>query len=110
MIYAHDWNILNGERIPRWPSKIGDLRSLVVTITSWIGVSIGAKHVSVRVEEEKNQWWSEEQNDWVILSCDHGNRGYELRAEVYSNEEAKKVAKYFIKIINKNNDHRIVWM
>ena len=98
-MYAHDWNVLKGERIRRWPSKIGDKRGINVDISSWVGISIGAKHVNVEVAEEHNQWWSEEDNAWVDLSCDAERNGYSLKASVYTNKEAIKVAKFFIRLI-----------
>ena len=101
-IYAHDWEILRGERIKRWPSE-DDVRTLTVSIDSWKGVSIEAKHFNVKVEEEKNQWWCEYENAWVELSCDSGAKGYSLRASVMTKEEAIKIAKHFVRLVIKTN-------
>lgn len=111
-LYAHEWEVIGGpERIARFPSKIGEKRNIRVEITSWIGLSIGAKHHSVNVEEQRNSWWSESENAWVELSCDSQNRGYSMRAEVLTEEEAIKLAKHFIKIIagSKRLLHTVCW-
>jgi len=101
MIYGHSWSMLKGERIRRWPSQIDEPRPVRVEITTWKGMSIGAKHVNLCVEEEKNMWWSEDDNDWVQLSCDSESDGMSLRAAVYTQEEAEKLAIFFIKTIMK---------
>ena len=109
-IYAHDWDIIGKDRIRRWPSKIGEKRSLSVTITSWVGISIGAKHTYVHVEEQKNQWWSEKENAWVELSCDSKKGGYNLRADCMNLKEAVKTALFFVKLIDpEHNTHEVHW-
>jgi len=110
-IYAHDWKILGEDRIQRWPSKIGEKRPIKVEISSWIGISVGAKHIKVNVEEEENQWWCEDENAWVTLSCDAERGGYSLKAEVYTEEEAIKTAKYFILLIagKGRKNHTVYW-
>ena len=55
VIYGGKWEELGDERIQRWPSKIGDKRPLKIKLSSWVGVSIGAKHVYLEIEEEDNQ-------------------------------------------------------
>ena len=108
-ILAHDWNRISEPRIPRYPSKIGEKRDLVVSYFSWVGIEENAKHYEVTVTEEPNQWWSEEDNDWVELSCDPNKRGYELRASVYTKEEAERVAKAFIGIVDTNKNHNVIF-
>lgn len=102
MIYAHDWEILGDDRIRRWPNP-DEPRRLNVTINSWRGISIGAKHFYANVKEEDNQWWSEPENDWVELSCDSEKGGYSLRADCMTREEAEEVAKFFVDMIKRNN-------
>ena len=111
-IYAHDWKILGDDRIPRWPSKIGEKRPIRVEINSYTTIgAIGAKHWYVNVEEHKNQWWSEERNAWVELSCDSGNKGYHLRASVLTIDEAIEVAKMFVVLIagQRRRKHYVEW-
>lgn len=110
-IFAHDWNILKGERIPRWPSKCGEKRPLRVEINSWIGICPGAKHYYAKVREEDNQWWSEDENAWVQLSCDSARGGYSLEADVMTEEEAIELAKYFVLLVagKRREHHEIIW-
>ena len=102
ILYAHDWGVLGEDRIRRWPSEDDD-RGLTVEVTSWIGVSVGAKHFYAKVKEENNQWWSEEKNCWVELSCDSEKGGYSLKADCMTHKEAEEVAEFFVKMIKKNN-------
>jgi hypothetical protein len=110
-ISTSDWGILRGERIPRWPSKIGEKRTIRVEINSWVGISIGAKHVNVKVEEAENMWWCEEENAWVRIYEDAENGGYELRAKVMTDEEAVKTAIAFVKTIAGpgRKNHTVFW-
>lgn len=110
---AVDWHILKDEqRIRRWPSAIGEKREIRVTITTWKGVSIGAKHWTVHVEEQDNAWWCEDENAWVTIQCDSERRGYSLRAEVLSKQEAVKLATDFVTMIAgaRRLKHDVVWM
>lgn len=110
-MYAHEWEILKGERIPRWPSKIGELRPINVDITSWLGISPGASHYYVEVREKFNMWWCEDENCWVELSCDSGNKGYSMKADVFTLSEAVNMAINFIKLIH-GKDYKkqhVVW-
>ncbi len=118
-IYSDNWELLNGERIARWPSKTGkDPRKISVTINSWIGLSPGAKHYYVKVVEKDNMWWCEEKNAWVNVTIDSECGGYKLEASIITEEQAIKLAKYFIKIImgrlpkswcNKADSHYVIW-
>jgi len=98
-INTSDWNILKGERIPRFPSKIGEKRKVIVDYSSWKGLSVGAKHNYVKVMEENNQWWCEDENAWVEIYTDSEKSGYSLKAEVMTEKEAKEVAKFFVQLI-----------
>lgn len=97
-IYAHDWDILDGERIPRWPSK-EEPRRIKVLINSWSGISPGASHYHVTVEIEQQQWWCENENAWISLSCDMTGAPYNLRASLPRKGDAEIVADHFISII-----------
>jgi hypothetical protein len=109
-ILAHDWEILKGERIPRWPSKIGEKRTLRAEITSWVGTyAIGARHFYARAEEQNNQWWCEDENGWVELSCDTEKSGLSLQADLMTEKEAIDVLLAFIEITGTRKTHRIVW-
>jgi len=110
-IRTHDWGILKKERIRRWPSKIGEKRNLRVEITSWVGISIGAKHIYVKVEEQDNSWWCEDENAWVELSCDAEKGGYSLTASVTSEDEAITLAKYFVELVagKRRQNHNVIW-
>ena len=109
-IMAHDWEILKGERIPRWPSQIGEKRRLKVTIDTWVGTTaIGAKHFYARIEEERNMWWCESENSWVELSCDSENTGISMDAHVMSEEEAIAMALAFIDVVKARGRNRITW-
>jgi hypothetical protein len=113
-IRAHTWEAIGSkERIPRWPSKIGDTREIQVQIDSWKEVgSIGAKHYYVSVEEQNNSWWSEDLNAWIELSCDSEKEGYKLKAFVMTSDEAVKLAKLFVEMIagKERKYHHVVWM
>lgn len=110
-IFTHDWNILKGERIPRWPSKIGEKRPLRVEITSWKGISSGARHHYCHVQEQDNQWWCEDENAWISLSCDTGNKGYSMNADVMTESEAVALAKLFVKLVAGDGlkNHEVCW-
>lgn len=101
-ILAHNWDILNGERIRRWPSK-SDSRVIRINITTWKNIDLGAKHYDVDIEEEPNQWWCEEKNAWVELSCDSYKQGYSFKAKVMSKEQADNFVEFCIKFIQDNN-------
>jgi len=110
-IYTHDWNYIGDERIPRYPSKIGEKRPIHVDINSWIG-SIGAKHWYVTVKEKNNMWWSERENAWVEISCDSEKEGYSLdKASVMTVEEAVELAIAFLKIIHPTDykEQELTW-
>lgn len=111
-IFAHDWAILGDDRIRRWPSTDKtDLRTIRVTINTWIGTSIGAKHWKVRVEEKENQWWSEDRNAWVSLSCDTSSNGCSMEGEVLKEEHAIRLAKIYVGMIcgPKRKGYLVVW-
>lgn len=98
--YTNNWDMLKGEeRIRRWPSKIGDKRGLTVEISSWCGISIGAKHIYLKIKEEDNMWWCEKENCWVRVSCDSEKGGYSLEADLLTNDEAVKLAKFVVDMI-----------
>ena len=106
-----DWSILGDDRIRRWPSKNKkDKRALIVEITSWIGTSPGAKHYYLKIDEEKNQWWSSSKNDWVEIYNDTSANGYHLHADMMSEDECIKLAKSYIDLVcgKKRLNHRIV--
>jgi hypothetical protein len=108
-ISTGDWGILRGERIPRWPSKIGEKRPIRVEINSWVGISIGAKHVNVNVAEAENMWWCEEENAWVRIYTDSESGGYEMRSKVLTEEEAVSLALAFVTLIaGKGRKHHTV--
>lgn len=102
-IYTGDWEILGGDRIRRWPST-DDERTIKVTQRSWVGLSPGAKHIDVRVEEEDNQFWSESENAWVTIYGDTGARGYRFEGDVMSREEAEAFEEACLAIIQANKD------
>jgi hypothetical protein len=109
-IFAHDWEILKGERIPRWPSQIGEKRRLKITIDTWVGtMAIGAKHFYARIEEEKNMWWCEGENAWVDLSCDTESSGISMEANVMTEEEAIAMALAFIEVTKARGKNRVTW-
>ena len=98
-ISTDNWEILGADRIRRWPSQIGEKRPLKVNIDSWVGLSLGAKHVNVRVEEAENMWWSELENAWVRIYTDTESTGYEMKAKLLHESEAIKMAKAFILLV-----------
>ncbi len=110
-LYAHDWKLLGDDRIPRWPSKIGEKRKIRVDISSWVGTSVGAKHVYAKIEEEPNQWWSESENTWVELSCDAGRTGYTMRGDVMTEKEAVAFSLFCIEMIagKRRTHHKVMW-
>lgn len=101
MLYAHDWEILGGDRIRRWPGP--DERTITVQVNSWVGISPGAKHYKAIVTEQNNQWWCEQENCWAELSCDTEKGGYSMRAECMTEDEANQMARLFVEMIQKNN-------
>ena len=110
-ILRHDWGVLGSDRISRFPSKVGDKRRISVSIYNWAGFSLGAKHFSVRIKEQNNQWWCESENAWVEISCDTTNRGYSMNADVLSKKEVIKITMDFISMIagKKRINHVVEW-
>jgi len=110
LILAHDWDILGKRRKQRWPGP--DKRDLNVSVWSLSRTAaIGARHWYVTIEEERNQWWSEKESDWVQLTCDSENGGFCLRADVNTVQEAIKLAKFFVDLVagKGRRHHRISW-
>ena len=110
MIIAHDWDILGDRRKRRWPGP--DKRGLEVTIWTLSGsVAIGARHWYATVIEERNQWWSEKEGDWVDLTCDSENGGFSLRVDVDTEAQAIKVARFFVELVagKDRKHHRVTW-
>ena len=110
-IYGGDWNDLGEERIRRYPSKVGELRTIYVKTNTWKGLSSGSKHWYVEVKEKDNMWWDEKENAWREIYDDSEKGGYSLQASVMTEQEAIDLATHFIKTIHpddyKNQD--IVW-
>lgn len=102
-ISTDDWGILGDDRIRRWPGTWGGKRSIRVDWHSWVGVSPGARHIDVDVKEEDNQWWCEVENAWVTIYRDSAATGYDLRAKVYTESEAKEVSEFFVELIKRNS-------
>lgn len=101
MIFTGDWEILKGERIRRWPSQIGEVRPIKIDINSWVGISIGAKHVMLKIEEEDNAYWCEDKNCWVHIYSDTTARGISMEANVYTDKQAEELAIFFLKNVVK---------
>ena len=110
-IYQHDWRGIDTPYIMRWPSKIGEKRPLKINISSWVGMSAGARHVYAEVTEEDNEYWSEENNAWVSVSCSSEASGYHLKADVYTEKEAVRIALTFVEIVagRHRTEHVIGW-
>jgi hypothetical protein len=51
--YTSSWDEVGTMRVRRWPSSFGGKRPIKVAVQSWKGVSLGAKHIDVTVEEAK---------------------------------------------------------
>jgi hypothetical protein len=112
-ILGGKWADLGDCRERRWPSKIGEKRPISVTISSWIGTSPGARHYYVEVKEENNMWWDPNENCWRELWDDQEKKGYILeKASVMTEEEAIKLAIFFIKLIHPTDykDQEIHWL
>jgi len=104
VIFGGDWEDLGEERISRWTDKHWHgPRRVSVKIESWVGISIGARHTYIRVEEEENQWWCEKNNCWQRIWQDSENGGFKLEASVYDDKQAIKVAKNFLRLMVGNN-------
>lgn len=103
--------MLGDDRIRRFPSTIGEKREIRVEITTWKGISLGAKHYDVSVVEQENSWWSESENAWVHINEDSEKRGFHLNAGVLTEEQAVKVAKMFVGLIAgpKRKRHDVIW-
>ncbi len=110
MSWVKTWDDLRtDERIPRWPSKVGEKRPVSVKINSWVGISIGAKHTYLEIEENKQEYWSEKENCWVEVLCDSEAKGFSLKAEVYTEEEAILIANEFLKLMFHKKTHVLNW-
>ena len=107
IIGTSNWEILQGERIRRWPSQIGEKRTIRAKIETWKGISIGASHWYVKIEEEENMWWCEPENAWVNIYTDTEKGGYKLEASVYTKKEAIKLAETFLKMVASQETHII---
>lgn len=111
VIYACEWDDVDDERIRRWPSQIGEKRPISVKINSWVGISIGAKHVYAEVKEDDQAYWSESKAAWVYVSRDSEKSGYSMRAEVMTEKEAIAIAKTFVDLIAGKDlrNHEVQW-
>ena len=120
-IYAHTWEDLGEQRIRRWINdlekseqvnlQINDPRPVRVEILSWKDQCVGAKHYTLNIKEEDNQWWSEKENAWMDITIDSRKRGFSLSADCYSREEAIELAKFTVDLIfgKENTDKRKMW-
>lgn len=111
MMTTSDWGVLGNDRIPRWPSKIGEKRKIRVDISSWIGTSPGAKHTYASVVEENNQWWSESENTWVEIYSDSSKSGYSAKGDLMTEVEAVAFALFCVELIagKKRLHHKVLW-
>lgn len=94
---VHDWEILKGERIRRWPS-LEDPRTVTISISSWAGFAPGASHFHLTIEVRPQQYWCEDKNCWVEVSSQSAPP-YTLRASVPREGDAQRLAAEFIKIV-----------
>jgi hypothetical protein len=109
-----DWGDLKEFRIPRWPSKIGEKRPLVVEITSWVGISAGARHYYAHIKEHEQCWWDNEDNRWAVVSGED-SRDFKVDVDAPRREAAIKIAKAVVKAILSLDDpeagieHSVEW-
>ena len=125
-IYTHDWEDLGDDRIHRWTNsltateqvkeQVDDPRRVLVRISTYIGtLALEAKHYTLTIEEQGNEWWSESKNDWIVISDDLDSSGLSARVACYTEEEAKQIGKYILSILfgkpqsKKRKLWRIVW-
>jgi hypothetical protein len=72
----------------RWPTGLAweehvepvDTRPIKVEIRTWIGHAPEATHFKLDIEEEKNCWWSEEDDAWISVYTDTGAIGLSVKA------------------------------
>jgi len=50
----------------RWPDDLKHLRELNVTIQSWKGTELNAKHYYVSIDQDDNPFWDEEEQAWRV--------------------------------------------
>lgn len=109
-----DWSLLGGPgklRTMRFPSLTGEKRTIYVRVSTWVGTSVGARHIYVEVKEERNQYWSEIEEAWIEIESSSETSGYYLKADVYSEREARKIAMTFITMIGGKDleRHEVHW-
>lgn len=96
----------------KWPSPDPkETRGISVRISSWEGIGIGAKHWNVRVEEEDNSCWSEEEGSWVREYGSLHLQGLHMTANMLSEQAAIDVARAYIDITfgNPHPGHHEDW-
>lgn len=110
MIYAGTWDDVGKKRIPRWPSLIGEKRKVDVTITTFMGMAPGSRHWTLKIQEQNNSFWSESKNAWVEVCSSACTDGFRLEAEVFTIEQAKSIAKNFLRLMcgEKKSGHEIM--
>jgi hypothetical protein len=72
-------------------------RDVRVSVTSWIGIGIGAKHWYVTIEEEDDMIWDEEDQYWV--KCwDHPDKykGRHFSEQFIGEADAKSWARMIV--------------
>lgn len=72
--------------IRKFPKK-GMKRRVEVTITSWVGTSMGAVHYTPRVEEEANPLWDSNESGWRYCWDDLEKNGTEMQGPKFRSEK-----------------------
>ena len=84
--------IINPNKSDQIKLQMDDPRPVSVKISSWVGVSPGAKHFTLVISEHKQMYWSDEDNCWCTVSKDTTSGGFEARLECYTEQQAKTLA------------------
>jgi hypothetical protein len=70
---------------------------VVIDVNTWRGTAIGASHYYVKVKEEDNQWWSDEEGCWCVSYRNRRDVQRKFEADVFSLEEAAALAAFIVK-------------
>lgn len=79
----------------KWPES-SERRRVRIEFTDW-SVSIGGRHISLKIKEEHNYLWDGEH--WRECWDDLDGQGFELETKFERYEDAVKVAKAIVRIM-----------
>jgi len=84
-------------------------REVRVRLTSWIGISPGAKHWYVDIKEEDNYLWDEAEHSWRIAWDDKKGQGPSERAEFAGLDARDQALRWIRKMVRERYSNKSLW-